>query len=72
MAVGSCKWTSGRMTREEMGMLRRLASHIARDGAEPDLYLFSRAGFDARLTREAEKDPKCHVVEVAAMGSGDG
>jgi hypothetical protein len=58
------------MAHEEMGLLRRLARHIARDGAEPDLYLFSRAGFDARLTREAEEDPKCHLVGVAAMGAG--
>jgi hypothetical protein len=68
MAVGSCKWTSGPMTHEEMGMLRRLASHIAHDGAEPDLYLFSRSGFATTLTREAEKDPQCHLIEVAAIG----
>ena len=66
-AVGSCKWTKGPMTRAQIDPLRRMSRHIAPDGAEPDRYLFSRAGFDAALTREAKEDPTCHLVRVADL-----
>jgi hypothetical protein len=67
VAVGSCKWTKGRMAHGETGLLRRLARHIAPEGVAPELYLFSRSGFDAALTREAEEDPTCHLVGVADL-----
>jgi uncharacterized protein len=66
-AVGSCKWTKGRMTREETNLIRRLARHISPDGPAPDLYLFSRSGFDAALAKEAEKDPTCRLVAPAEL-----
>jgi hypothetical protein len=70
VAVGSCKWTKGRMPHEEMGQIRRLVHHIAPEGAAPHLYLFSRSGFEARLAREAEEDPTCHPVGVAELFGG--
>ena len=67
VAVGSCKWTAGRMAHGEKTLLSRLARHVAADGPEPDLYLFSRSGFDAKLLREARQDPKCHLVGVGEL-----
>jgi len=67
MAAGSCRWTAGRMAHGEKTLLNRLAHHLTPDGPEPDLYLFSRSGFDARLTREADGDPKCHLVGVGEL-----
>jgi hypothetical protein len=70
-AVGSCKWTSGRMTSEEPVLVRRLGRHIAPDPPAPDLYLFSRSGFDAKLTHAAAEDPTCHLVGVSDLfGAG--
>ncbi len=73
LALGSCKWTAGVMRSGEKAQLRRLAGHLvsitrkpahASDLHEPDIYLFSRSGFDRKLAREARDDPKCHLVEV--------
>jgi AAA+ ATPase superfamily predicted ATPase len=73
LALGSCKWTTGVMSSGEKAQLRRLAGHLvsvtrkpanASDPPEPDLYLFSRSGFDRKLAQEAREDPKCHLVEV--------
>ncbi len=67
LAVGSCKWTTGRMAQGQKALLGRLAHHLAAEGPTPDLYLFSRSGFNARLTREAADDPKCHLVGVDGL-----
>ncbi len=73
LALGSCKWTVGVMRSDEKTQLRRLAGHLVSllpkpaddpDSHEPDIYLFSRSGFDRKLAREAGGDPKCHLIEV--------
>lgn len=73
LALGSCKWTAGVMRSGEKAQLRRLAGHLVSllpkptndlDSYEPDIYLFSRSGFDRKLAREAGGDPKCHLVGV--------
>ncbi len=66
LALGSCKWTAGAMSYQEHELLRRLAGHIA-PGREPDIYLFSRSGFEPRLARHAHKDPRCHLIEVSEL-----
>jgi len=76
LALGSCKWTAGVMRSGEKSQLRRLADHLvsltgnsahASDPHEPDIYLFSRSGFDRKLVREARDDPKCHLIEVGEL-----
>jgi hypothetical protein len=62
VALGSCKWTAGSMPAGEATKLRRLAEVLACNEQEPDLYFFSRAGFDARLLAQAREDAKCHLV----------
>lgn len=76
IALGSCKWTTGRLPYTEKVKLDTLATHLASatpagargtgngdgDGDLPALYFFARAGFDRRLTREAEHDPRIHLV----------
>jgi uncharacterized protein len=37
---------------------------LAPDHREPDIYLFSRSGFDRKLAQEAREDPKCQLVEL--------
>jgi AAA+ ATPase superfamily predicted ATPase len=62
VALGSCKWTAGPMPAGEQAKLRRLAKVLASDTHDPDLYLFSRAGFDKRLIAEARDDANCHLI----------
>ena len=73
LALGSCKWTAGVMRSGEKAQLRRLAGHLVSltrkptndpDPHEPDIYLFSRSGFDRKLTRESRGNPKCHLIGV--------
>ncbi len=63
-AVGSCKWTAGSMSRDELTTLARLAAHLASGGPRPELYLFSRSGFAKSLRTAAEQDPSCHLIAV--------
>jgi AAA+ ATPase superfamily predicted ATPase len=67
LAIGSCKWTAGRMEHREKALLDRLANHLANTAKEPERYLFSRSGFDAKLQREARDDPKCHLLGTADL-----
>jgi uncharacterized protein len=67
LALGSCKWTTGAMTYREKTLLRRLAGHLVPGEEGPDLYFFSRSGFDRKLTQESRDDPKCHCIEVGGL-----
>lgn len=67
LALGSCKWTTGAMSHRELTLLRRLAARIASGEHEPELYLFSRAGFEAELVQLAYRDPACHLIEVGDL-----
>ncbi len=62
LALGSCKWTAGPMSASKRAKLKRLVGVLASDADDPDLYFFSRAGFDARLVAEAHADPKCRLI----------
>lgn len=64
VALGSCKWTAGAMGDDELTALRRMAEHLARSGQEPELYLFARSGFTAKLREAASASDRCHLIEV--------
>lgn len=67
IAVGSCKWTAGRVGAHEKALLNRLAVQLATDAEVPERFLFSRTGFAAPLRREAAADPRCHLVGIAEL-----
>ncbi len=67
LAVGSCKWTTGAMSPRDLTLLRRLAAQIASGEHEPDIYLFSRSGFEPELIQLAGCDPACHLIEVGDL-----
>ena len=50
--------------RKSAGEFARERTHNSGEPDEPDLYLFSRSGFDRELVREARSDPRCHLVET--------
>jgi uncharacterized protein len=63
IAVGSCKWTAGKMPYSEKTKLDALAKHLAPDApSPPDLYFFARNDFAAKLTADAEHDRRIHLV----------
>jgi AAA+ ATPase superfamily predicted ATPase len=64
IALGSCKWTDGPLPASEKMFLRRLAPHVGVSDTEPDLYFFSRSGFEPAIVHEAKADPKCHLIDV--------
>ena len=67
LAVGSCKWTAGKMPASEKALLERLVPSVVREDEEPDLYFFSRSGFSDKLRQEAAGDSRCHLVSVAEL-----
>ncbi|HEV3094145.1 MAG TPA: ATP-binding protein [Solirubrobacteraceae bacterium] len=62
IAIGSCKWTAGKLPYSEKEKLEILARHLVPDGPLPDLYFFARSGFDSRLSEDAETDPRIQLV----------
>lgn len=63
LAIGSCKWTSGKLPFSEKMKLEALAAHLTPDdGPEPKLYFFARSGFDAKLVAAAERDDRLRLV----------
>ena len=64
LAVGSCKWTTGALPYPELDRVRALAAHLASGGPTPELYLFSRSGFDRRIEAEANGDSGLHLVDA--------
>jgi len=67
VAIGSCKWTAGPLPTSELTKLEALSSHLAQGREPPDLYFFSRAGFDQGLTSAAEGDERVHLVRPADL-----
>lgn len=64
IVAGMCKWTNAPVDFDELNLLDRLIPHIdAR--AQPARYLFSRAGFAARLVDHAATNPRLHLVTPA-------
>lgn len=64
MALGSCKWTAGTMSQVEKRSIEHLAPTVAGAASEPDLYLFSRSGFNAELIAEAGAQERCHLLSA--------
>jgi len=62
LAIGSCKWTTGKLPYSEKTRLEILAAHLVPDGPKPALYFFARAGFDRRLVSAAESDERIVLV----------
>jgi AAA+ ATPase superfamily predicted ATPase len=62
IALGSCKWTAGKMPYSEKTKLDALATYLLGDADPPPLYLFARSGFDRRLAAAAEQDPRIHLI----------
>lgn len=62
LAVGSCKWTTGKVPHSERARLEALAAHLAGDRPAPRLYLFARRGFAAQLERDARHDDRLRLV----------
>ncbi len=60
VVVGMCKWTAHPVDVSELNLLDRLASHVG--GASPQRFLFSRSGFDDRLSTLAEHDTTLTLV----------
>lgn len=61
-AVGSCKWTRGRLPYSEKAKLEALGKHLTADADPPQLYFFARNGFDERLRADAEASDRIHLV----------
>ncbi len=67
VALGSCKWTAGKMPCSEKTKLDALATYLLPDADPPAsdppaLYFFARGGFDRRLAAEAGEDPRIHLI----------
>jgi AAA+ ATPase superfamily predicted ATPase len=67
VAIGSCKWTTGPLPASELAKLEALSGHLAAGREPPDLYFFSRGGFDAELLDAAEEDGRLHLVTPADL-----
>lgn len=67
IALGACKWTAGRMGAAEHEKLASAAAHLRPGGEPPSLFLFSRSGFAESLEREAEGNPRLHLVRAAEL-----
>ena len=62
IALGSCKWTAGKLPYSEKTKLDTLATYLLPDADPPPLYFFARSGFDRRLAAAAEQDPRIHLI----------
>lgn len=68
IALGSCKWTDGKMRLAEQAKLEALSAHLCPDDRHrPEHFLFSRSGFDEPLLEAAKDDPRLHLVTPAEM-----
>lgn len=67
IALGSCKWTDGKMPSAELRKLRALGEHLRSGGNPPALFLFSRSGFDDSLLAAAQDDPPLRLVRPSDM-----
>ena len=62
IALGSCKWTAGKMPHSEKTKLDALATYLLPGADPPPLYFFARSGFEERLAAAAEQDPRIHLI----------
>jgi AAA+ ATPase superfamily predicted ATPase len=66
-ALGSCKWTAGKLPYSEKTKLDVRAGHLVPDGPPPDLYFFARNGVDDALQQEANANSRLHVVTTSEL-----
>jgi AAA+ ATPase superfamily predicted ATPase len=57
-ALASCKWTARPMAIEEATSLDEMRHHVPGAADAERLYLYSRSGFDRRLTALARREPE--------------
>ena len=67
IAIGSCKWTAGPLPYSEKAKLDALAGHLVPGSLPPQLFFFSRSGFDGHLTREASANERVQLVTPADL-----
>ena len=67
IAIGSCKWTTGPLPFSEKAKLDALAGHLAGGGEPPELYFFSRGGFEEQLIAAAEREARVHLIASADL-----
>jgi hypothetical protein len=67
IAIGSCKWTAGLLPFSEKAKLDALAGHLAGGGEPPELYFFSRGGFEEQLIGAAEREARVHLIAPADL-----
>ena len=72
IVAGMCKWTNTPVDFDELNLLDRLIPHVDARAAPPMRYLFSRAGFTARLIDHAATDVRLRLVTPADIyGAGE-
>ncbi len=68
LALASCKWTAAPLPYGELAALRALGPIVGGDSdPTPQLFLFSRSGFDRKLQQEAAADPSTRLVGVEEL-----
>lgn len=70
-AIGEAKWRSEPVGRDQLERLRRLRSLLPTQARPVRLLLFSRAGFDADLRREADISGDVELVDLERLYTGD-
>lgn len=70
-AIGEAKWRADPMGRAQLERLRRLRTLLPAQEQPPRLLLFSRAGFEPELRREAAADPETELVDLERLYVGD-
>lgn len=66
LALGSCKWSSGKHDAAELDKLETIAKML--DIKPPPLYFFDRTGFSKRLRAIAQERADVHLIATKEMG----
>ncbi len=70
-AIGEAKWRADPVGCEQLVRLRRLRSLLPAQQQPVRLLLFSRAGFEPALLREAAADPDAELIDLERLYLGD-
>jgi uncharacterized protein len=70
-AIGEAKWRSEPMGHDQLDRLRRLRGLLPVQQHPVRLLLFSRAGFEPELRREAGDDPDVELIDLERLYLGD-
>lgn len=66
LLLGECKWNRSEVDASVLGVLKRRAALVA-GGADAQLYVFSRAGFERELVERAASDSRVRLVSLGEM-----